>query len=167
MGRLQVTLSAQVSGSVNATSTVTRGLTASLTEHPLSFSVNVGDCSVVWSDRRTVPSGGADDINLASAGFAAVKLLCVRNLSTTSAIAMSAGWDGSEFRNFLIDTAAWNFSPLINLGSGTFRGYPIRPAGDFMLSCPNSAGFATTVGGSTIRVGGPAGTSYEIYVMGT
>ena len=162
-----MTLTAQVSASVNATRTDTQGLTSSLTLHPLSFTVDVGDCTVVWSDRRTVPDGGADDISLAAAGFAAVKLLFVKNLSTTSAIAISAGWDGSEFRNFLVDSLAWNFSPLINLGSGTFRGYPLRPAGDFMLSCPNSVGFATTVGGSTIRIGAPAGTSYEIYVMGT
>ena len=55
---------------------------------------------------------------------------------------------------------------MVNLGNLTLRGYPIRPLGSFMLSCPNSTGFATSTGGETLRIGGPANTQYEIYVMG-
>jgi hypothetical protein len=55
----------------------------------------------------------------------------------------------------------------VNLGGLTLRGYPIRPAGSFLLSCPNSDGFATTVGGSILRVGGVPGERYEFYAMGT
>jgi hypothetical protein len=55
---------------------------------------------------------------------------------------------------------------MINLGSLTLRGYPIREGGAMLLSCPNSAGFDTTAGGSILRIGGAGGQSYEIYVMG-
>jgi hypothetical protein len=68
---------------------------------------------------------------------------------------------------FRQDATAWNFSPMINLGSLTLRGYPIREGGTLLLSCPNSDGFGTTAGGSILRIGGTAGQSYEIYVMGT
>jgi hypothetical protein len=56
---------------------------------------------------------------------------------------------------------------MINLGSLTLRGYPIREGGAMLLCCPNSIGFGTTVGGSILRIGGTAGQQYEIYVMGT
>jgi hypothetical protein len=56
---------------------------------------------------------------------------------------------------------------MINLGALTLRGYPIREGGAILLSCPNSEGFATTGGGSILRIGGTTGQEYEIYVMGT
>jgi hypothetical protein len=56
---------------------------------------------------------------------------------------------------------------MINLGFLSLRGYPIREGGAMLLSCPNSAGFGTTEGGSILRIGGTNGQSYEIYVMGT
>jgi hypothetical protein len=120
----------------------------------------------VWSDRRTFVNG-LDEVDFSSIGVSAVKLLCLKNLSTTSQIALSAGWSGSQFSLFRQDVTSWNFSPMINLGALTLRGYPIREGGAFLLSCPNSAGFATTSGGSILRIGGVTGQEYEIYVMGT
>lgn len=161
-----MTLDAQVQATVTARRLSQSGLTTSITEHPLSFVFDVGDCTTVWSDRRTF-SGGFDEVDFAATGLSVVKLLCVKNLSATSQIALSAGWTGSQFSVFRQDVTSWNFSPMINLGSLTLRGYPIREGGAFLLSCPNSAGFGTTEGGSILRVGGTSGQSYEIYVMGT
>lgn len=159
-----------ITASVQATVTASRrsqsGLTTSITEHPVSFFFDVGDCTLVWSDRRTF-SGGFDEVDFAAAGLSTVKLLCIKNLSTTNQIALSAGWTGSQFSVFRQDVTSWNFSPIINLGALTLRGYPIREGGAFLLSCPNSGGFGTTVGGSILRIGGTSGQSYEIYVMGT
>ena len=162
-----MTVEATVHTTIDATKTTQQGLTTAIESHPLSFVLDVADCTEVWSDRRVVGAAGYDDVDLSASGFSAVKVLCVRNLSTTSQIGLSAGWNGSEFRNFLVDTQAWNFAPMVNLGSLTLRGMPVRPSGVFLLSCPNSTGFATTSGGSTLRIGGPSGTQYEIYVMGT
>lgn len=162
-----MTLTATIQASIDATSTAQSGLTTAVENHPLAFNVSVGDCSVVWSDRRQCNSNGVDEVLLASvAGISVVKFLMVRNLSTTATIALSAGWNGTDFRNFAVDTISWNFSPMVNLGNLTLRGYPIRPLGAFMLSCPNSAGFSTATGGEILRVGGPVNTQYEIYVMG-
>lgn len=161
-----MTLTATVQASVSASSRSQVGLTTSLTDHPVEFSFSVGDCSKVWSDRRTFGSSGYDEVDFAAVGIAAVKLLCVKNLSSSSQIALSAGWTGSQFSVFRQDTTSWNFSPMINLGSLTLRGYPIREGGAMLLSCPNSSGFATTFGGSIFRVGGTPGQQYEIYVMG-
>ena len=161
-----MSLQAQVQAKVAARSTSTSGLTTAIADHPLTFFFDVGDCTKVWSDRRTFASG-FDEVDFSAIGIGTVKLLCLKNLSTTNQIALSAGWTGSQFSVFRQDVTSWNFSPMINLGALTLRGYPIREGGAFMLSCPNSSGFATTVGGSVLRVGGTTGQEYEIYVMGT
>lgn len=161
-----MSLQAQVQAKVMARSLTTSGLTSAIAEHPLSFVFDVGDCTKVWSDRRTFASG-MDEVDFSAIGIGTVKLLCLKNLSTTNQIALAAGWTGSQFSVFRQDVTAWNFAPMINLGALTLRGYPIREGGAFMLSCPNSAGFATTSGGSILRVGGTTGQEYEIYVMGT
>ena len=161
-----MSLTATVEARVQAQSVTTSGLTTSFDGHPLSFFFDVGDCTKVWSDRRTF-AAGIDEVDFSAIGVGTVKLLCLKNLSTTSQIALSAGWTGSQFSVFRQDVTSWNFSPMINLGALTLRGYPIREGGAFLLSCPNSAGFATTSGGSVLRVGGTAGQQYEIYVMGT
>lgn len=160
-----MTVAAQVHASVSARRLSQSGLTTSIEDHPLSFAFDVGDCTKVWSDRRTF-SGGMDEVDFSAIGISTVKLLCLKNLSATNQIAMAAGWTGSQFSVFRQDVTAWNFAPMINLGALTLRGYPIREGGAFLLSCPNSAGFATTSGGSILRVGGTTGQSYEIYVMG-
>jgi hypothetical protein len=161
-----MTLSASVQAKVVARSLTTSGLTTQLSDHPLTFFFDVGDCTKVWTDRRTF-AGGLDEVDFSSIGLDVVKLLCIKNLSPTNQIALTAGWSGSQFSLFRQDTTSWNFSPMINLGALTLRGYPIRQGGAFMLSCPNSDGFATTSGGSILRVGGTTGQEYEIYVMGT
>ena len=161
-----MSLTATVQANVTARLQGSRGLTTSVTEHPIEFSFDVGDCTKVWSDRRTFGTVGYDEVDFSTIGVGTVKLLCVKNLSSTSQIALSAGWTGSQFSVFRQDVTAWNFSPMINLGSLTLRGYPIREGGAMLLSCPNSSGFATTVGGSILRIGGTSGQSYEIYVMG-
>ena len=161
-----MSVTAQVRASVKARRAGTSGLTAFTEEHPIEFSVDVGDCTKVWSDRRTFGSG-FDDINFSAIGVAVVKLLFIKNLSASHQIALSAGWTGSQFSVFPVDTIAWNFSPMINLGRLTMRGYPIRERGSLLLSSPNSDGFGTTSGGSILRIGGTSGQQYEIYVMGT
>lgn len=161
-----MTLQAQVQGKVVARSTTAGGLTTAIEDHPLTFFFDVGDCTKVWSDRRAF-ADGMDEVDFSTIGLGTVKLLCVKNLSATNQIALTAGWTGSQFSVFRQDTTAWNFSPMINLGALTLRGYPIREGGAFMLSCPNSIGFGTTVGGSILRIGGTTGQEYEIYVMGT
>lgn len=161
-----MSVTAQVRARVTARRATTSGLSVAVEEHPIEFNVDVGDCTKVWSDRRVFPSVGYDEIDFASIGVSAVKLLAVKNLSATSQIALSAGWTGSQFSVFRQDVTSWNFSPMINLGSLTLRGYPIREGGSMLLSCPNSSGFATTSGGSILRIGGTAGQRYEIYVMG-
>jgi hypothetical protein len=161
-----MSVEAAVAVDIDAREVVTSGLTSAIKSHPLRFVLDVGDCTVVWSDRRACGGDGHDDIDLSEVGVSNVKVLCVRNLSSSSAIAMTAGWNGAEFRNFATDVVSWNFAPMVNLGSLSLRGYPIRPLGSFLLSCPNSTGFATTTGGSLLRIGGPSGTEYEIHIMG-
>lgn len=161
-----MSLTAQVRASVLARRLGTSGLTQSVEEHPVEFVVDVGDCTKVWSDRRTFAASGFDEVDFDAVGIGTVKLLCIKNLSTTNQIALSAGWTGSQFSVFRQDLSSWNFSPMINLGSLTLRGYPIREGGAMLLSCPNSSGFGTTVGGSILRIGGTSGQQYEIYVMG-
>lgn len=161
-----MSLQAQVQAKVLARSQFANGLTTDITDHPLTFFFDVGDCTKVWSDRRTFASG-FDEVDFSAVGVGTVKLLCIKNLSATNQIALSAGWTGSQFSVFRQDVTSWNFSPMINLGALTLRGYPIRESGAFLLSCPNSSGFATTVGGSILRIGGTTGQEYEIYVMGT
>jgi hypothetical protein len=161
-----MTLTAQVTGSIAARIDESRGLTSAVSEYPLSFFFDVGDCTKVWSDRRQF-SGGYDEVDFAQIGLGTVKLLCIKNLSATNQIALSAGWTGAQFSVFRQDSTSWNFSPMINLGSLTLRGYPIREGGAFLLSCPNSSGFGATAGGSILRIGGTSGQQYEIYVMGT
>ena len=161
-----MSVTAQVRARVTARRATTSGLSVAVEEHPIEFNVDVGDCTKVWSDRRAFPSIGYDEIDFAAIGVSAVKLLAVKNLSATSQIALSAGWTGSQFSVFRQDVTSWNFSPMINLGSLTLRGYPIREGGAMLLSCPNSGGFATTSGGSILRIGGTADQQYEIYVMG-
>jgi hypothetical protein len=161
-----MSLTASVLATVSARLQSRQGLATAFTEQPIEFSFDVGDCDKVWSDRRTFASVGYDDVDFATVGIGTVKLLCVKNLSKTSQIALSAGWTGSQFSVFRQDVTSWNFSPMINLGSLTLRGYPIREGGAMLLSCPNSAGFATTSGGSILRIGGTSGQNYEIYVMG-
>jgi hypothetical protein len=162
-----MSLTATVHANVTARLQSQHGLTTAITDQPIEFAFDVGDCTKVWSDRRTFISSGLDEVDFATLGIGVVKLLCIKNLSTTNQIALSAGWTGSQFSVFRQDVTAWNFSPMINLGSLTLRGYPIREGGAMLLSCPNSAGFATTSGGSILRIGGTNGQSYEIYVMGT
>ena len=161
-----MTVSATVQASIDARKTSQSGLSVGTETRRMSFSVDVGDCDIVWSARRSCNPTGYDDVNLESSGVSVVKLLCIKNLSPTATIAMTAGWNGIDFRTFMFDTLAWNFSPMVNLGNLTLRGYPIKPLGSFLLSCPNSTGFATTSGGSILRIGGPNGTAYEIYVLG-
>jgi hypothetical protein len=162
-----MTLTATVNADVRATDFSTSGLASSASDNSISFAFDAGDCTKVFSDRRSFPSIGYEDIDLAAAGMSVVKLLCVKNLSSSASMALAAGWTGSQFSVFRQDVTAWNFSPMINLGNLTLRGYPIRQGGAFLLSCPNSDGFATTVGGSVLRIGGTSGQQYEIYVMGT
>ncbi|NBW09344.1 MAG: hypothetical protein EBR82_15095 [Caulobacteraceae bacterium] len=161
-----MTMLAQVVANVSARILDSAGLSSSVTERQIGFSFDVGDCDKAWGDRRTFASG-YDEVDFSSIGISAVKLLCLKNLSKTNQIALSAGWTGSQFSVFRQDTTSWNFSPMINLGSLTLRGYPIREGGAILLSCPNSDGFATTSGGSILRIGGTTGQEYEIYVMGT
>lgn len=160
-----MSLNATIAVDVNAAKAVTSGLTSAIDQHPLRFSVDVGDCTKVWSDRRTVGAFGYDDVDFSTIGISTVKLLCVKNLATSD-IGLSAGWGGSDFRNFIVDALAWNFSPMVNLGSLSLRGLPIRAGGVYMVSCPNSSGFSTLSGGSLLRIGGQSGASYEIYVLG-
>jgi hypothetical protein len=162
-----MTVAAQINGSVSAQRSTQRGLTTTIDQHPFTFFVDAGDCTKVWSDRRTFTTAGFDEVDFATIGLAVVKVLCIKNLSTTNQIALSAGWTGSAFSVFRQDVTSWNFSPMINLGRLTLRGYPIREGGSMMLSCPNSDGFGTTSGGSILRIGGTSGQAYEIYVMGT
>jgi hypothetical protein len=161
-----MSVTATVRATVSARRTTASGLAVEANEHPLEFAVDVGDCTKVWSDRRVFGQNGYDEVDFATVGVSAVKLLAVKNLSAASQIALSAGWTGSQFSVFRQDVTSWNFSPMINLGSLTLRGYPIREGGSMLLSCPNSSGFATTSGGSILRIGGTAGQQYEIYVMG-
>ena len=162
-----MTVAAQVRASVLARRSLASGLTTIQEEHPIEFAVEVDDCTQVWSDRRSFSAAGFDEVDFSTLGIAVVKLLFIKNLSTTSQIALSAGWTGSQFSIFRQDVTSWNFSPMINLGSLTLRGYPIRQRGSLLLSCPNSDGFGTTSGGSILRIGGTSGQQYEIYVMGT
>lgn len=162
-----MSVAARVSAAVDARRLTTSGLSSGVDAHLIDISVAVGDCTVAWSDRRTIGSLGYDEVDFSEAGVDTVKMLCVKNLSADTQIALTAGWNGSQFANFRQDTTAWNFAPMINLGSLTLRGYPIREGGSFLLSCPNSDGFATTVGGSVLRIGGTPGKTYEIYVLGT
>lgn len=161
-----MSVQATVQAVVRAQSVATSGLASEFVNNIVSFAFDVGDCTKVWSDRRTFASG-MDEVDFAAVGLGTVKLLCLKNLSTTNQIAMSAGWTGSQFSLFRQDVTSWNFSPMINLGALTLRGYPIREGGAILLSCPNSEGFATTGGGSILRIGGTTGQEYEIYVMGT
>ena len=161
-----MSVQATVQAVVRAQSVATSGLASEFVNNIVSFAFDVGDCTKVWSDRRTFASG-MDEVDFATIGLGTVKLLCLKNLSTTNQIAMSAGWTGSQFSLFRQDVTSWNFSPMINLGALTLRGYPIREGGAILLSCPNSEGFATTGGGSILRIGGTTGQEYEIYVMGT
>jgi len=162
-----MSVTAQVQAGVSARRITQSGLATATENHTVQFVVDVGDCTEVWSDERTIGSAGYDEVDFAQIGIDAVKLLYVRNLSSEHQIALSAGWTGSQFSVFRQDTTAWNFSPMINLGSLTLRGYPIREDGTLLLSCPNSDGFGTTAGGSILRIGGTPGQTYEIYVMGT
>jgi hypothetical protein len=157
---------AQVQAGVSARRHTQSGLATATENHTVQFVVDVGDCTEVWSDERTFLAG-RDDVDLAALGFSTVKLLYIRNLSDEHHIALTAGLFGGQFSIFLNDTQAWNFAPMINLGSLTLRGYPIREQGTFLMSCPNSDGFGTTAGGSILRVGGTTGQTYQIYVMGT
>lgn len=161
-----MSLTATVVAKADASLSQTSGLARSISAHSFDFSVSVGDCTKVWSDKRRFFIN-YDEIDFSLIGVSNVKLLFVRNLSATNQIALSAGWTGTQFSVFRQDVTSWNFSPMINLGSLTLRGYPIRESGCFMLSCPNTAGFGTTSGGSILRIGGTAGQQYEIYVMGT
>lgn len=161
-----MTVQAQINAGVSARVVTQSGLSMAVEDHTIQFTVDAGDCTEVWSDERTFDASGYDEIDFSQIGVAAVKLLFIRNLSTTNQIALSAGWTGSQFSIFRQDTTSWNFSPMINLGALTLRGYPIREAGSLLLSCPNSSGFGTTAGGSILRIGGTAGQSYEICVMG-
>lgn len=161
-----MSVQATVQAVVRARSVASSGLAQEMMDNIVSFAFDVGDCTKVWSDRRTFASG-MDEVDFATVGLGTVKLLCLKNLSTTNQIAMSAGWTGSQFSLFRQDVTSWNFSPMINLGALTLRGYPIREGGAILLSCPNSEGFATTGGGSILRIGGTTGQEYEIYVMGT
>jgi hypothetical protein len=165
-----MTVQAQVQAGISARRLTQSGLATATEDHTVQFMVDVGDCTKVWSDRRTFEATRFaifEDIDFSAAGISNVKLLFVRNLSPTSHIALSAGWTGAAFSAFPQDTLAWNFSPMINLGSLTLRGYPIRENGSLLLSCPNSDGFGTTAGGSILRIGGTPGEPFEIYVMGT
>ena len=162
-----MSLTATVVAKADASLSQTSGLTRSVSAHSFDFSVSVGDCTKVFSDRRTFPAIGYDEFNFAAIGVAVVKLIFIKNLSASNQMALSAGWTGSQFSVFPASDVAWNFSPIINLGAITLRGYPIRERGCFMMSSPNTAGFATTSGGSVLRIGGTSGQEYEIYVMGT
>jgi hypothetical protein len=161
-----MTLTAQIRASVDARRTTQIGLATSLEVRPIDLNVEAGDCTAVYSEQRTFGAGGFDEIEFAGR-LAVVKLLFIKNLSASSAIGLSAGWNGTQFSIFRQDVTAWNFSPMVNLGSLTLRGFPIRPRGVWLLSCPNSDGFGTTVGGSILRVGGVAGEKYQFYAMGT
>lgn len=161
-----MSVQATVQAVVRARSVASSGLAQEMMDNIVSFAFDVGDCTKVWSDRRTF-ANGMDEVDFATIGLGTVKLLCLKNLSTTNQIAMTAGWTGSQFSLFRQDVTSWNFSPMINLGALTLRGYPIREGGAILLSCPNSEGFATTGGGSILRIGGTTGQEYEIYCMGT
>jgi hypothetical protein len=162
-----MSVTAQVQAGVRARVQTTSGLTQVIENNTLEFTVSVGDCDEVYTDRRQIGAAGFDEVDFSAVGIDVVKLLFIRNLSSSHQIALSAGWTGSQFSVFRQDTTSWNFSPMINLGSLTLRGYPIRENGSLLLSCPNSDGFGTTAGGSILRIGGTSGQEYEIYVMGT
>lgn len=161
-----MTLQAQVQASVTARRLFQSGLASGAEDNTVEFAVQVGDCTEFWGERRTFGAAGFDEVDFSTLGIGVVKLLYVRNLSAAHQIALSAGWTGSQFSVFRQDATAWNFSPMINLGSLSLRGYPIREKGTLLLSCPNSDGFGTTAGGSILRIGGTAGQTYDIYVMG-
>lgn len=161
-----MTLAATVQASIDATKTTQQGLTTAVNVERASFTIQAGDCSKTYSASPVFSGLGFHDILLANVGFASVKLLYIKNNSNAHSIAMTAGWNGTDFRNFVIDYQSWNFAPMVNLGSLTLRGYPIRPKGVFLLSCPNSDGFSTASGGDILRIGGVSGQSFEIYIMG-
>lgn len=160
-----MTLAAQVSVDIRATKTAQSGLASVIDQHQMSLSANVADCTEVWSERRTIGALGYEDVDISEAGVSGVKLLCVKNISANN-IALSAGWSGNEFRTFLPEGSAWDFSPIINLGGGSLRGLPIRPGGVYLLSCPNSIGFPVVSGGGLLRIGGINGAEFEIYILG-
>lgn len=162
-----MTLDATVVVDIESTKTTQSGLATSVGVDPVRFSVDVGDCDKTWGLTAAVAGTGFYDVVFASTGLSVVKLLYVRNNSTTSSIALTAGWNGTDFRNFVLDYQSWNFAPMVNLGNLTLRGYPIRPGGVFLLSCPNSDGFSTTSGGDILRIGGVPSQTFQIYLMGT
>jgi hypothetical protein len=163
-----MSVEAVVNVEIAATKTTQSGLATAVAQYPVRLTVEAGDCTKVWSTTATFPgTGHVDTFLAANAGMTAVKLVYVKNLSTTSSIALTAGWNGTDFRNFIPDIQSWNFSPMVNLGNLTLRGYPIRPRGAFLLSCPNSEGFSTASGGDLFRVGGVVGQSFELYLMGS
>ena len=95
-----MTLTATIQASIDATSTAQSGLTTAVENHPLAFNVSVGDCSVVWSDRRICSATGVNDVLLASeAGVSVVKFLLIRNLSdgfhTVGSRHRDAPWNGN------------------------------------------------------------------------
>jgi hypothetical protein len=125
-----MTLTAQIRASVDARRTTQSGLATGVEVKPISIGVDAGDCDFVYAERRTFGEIGYDEINFSTGGLSVVKLLFVKNLSETSAIGLSAGWNGTQFSIFRQDVTSWNFSPMVNLGSLTLRGFPIRPSGD-------------------------------------
>jgi len=161
-----MTLTASSRASVDYFRAESAGISTAVYSKRIEFSAEIDDCTAVYAEKRTFGPSGFDEIDFAGR-LAVVKLLLIKNLSATASIGLSAGWTGTQFSIFRQDITAWNFSPMVNLGSLTLRGFPVRPRGSWFLSCPDSDGFATTAGGSILRIGGTQGQMYEFLAMGT
>ena len=161
-------LDAQILLSILAHETSGGDISRTLRATPASYSLSLGNgtganqAQVAWSDSRTLPAGGEDQVVIRSltddrgtVTITAVKLLYIRNTGS-QLITISAGgalqesWDGLGYSN---DTGE--------------PGETVLKAGAVVVMAdPTAAGIPVNVSADTIYLQGTAGQTYEIILIG-
>jgi hypothetical protein len=144
---------------------ISRTLRATPTTYALALTNGTGanQAQVVWSDARTVPAGGQDDVILTnltddrgSVAFTAVKALYIRSTHATQSVQMVLG-DGIQ--------GSWLSGPGYASDSGCTGEVNIAAGGCLFFSDPTAAG-AGVQSGATIVITGAPGATYDIVLIG-
>jgi hypothetical protein len=162
-------LNAQILLSILAHETSSGDISQTLRATPATYSLTFGDgtganqAQIAWSDSRTIPGGGQDQIPLrvltddrGSVSFTAVKAMYIRNTSQ-SPIQLALGEALQE---------AWTSGPGYAVDGNNYGETNIAAGGCLFFSDPTAGGAVVPQNEDTIYINGGAGLTYEIILIG-
>ena len=161
-------LDAQILLSILAHETSSGDISRTLRATPASYSLSLSDgtganqSQVVWSDSRTIPAEGSEDIDLQSlpddrgvVSFSAVKVFYIKNPHPPAQMGIRLGVS-------LATSWTWiGYADESGVGDTT-----VLPGGCIVVAAPTAAGMSVAANQKVFRIAATAGTTYEILLIG-